>query len=224
VHVIGLAFTEETALTIKHLIPDLTAQIQDIQENGIQVPTPFSNQPVVMIKVHFGVGLDYSSVSKGTEIGSVGADKFCFACNADKKTRCKVGDPSFDLEQDANWRRNEHGELLSMFGINSQNFHFCVLHGQNRQNDKMIVCTFSFAHMLRCAIQSSLEAVEATIAGVKKVAAKVRARGRPGNARPADESSASEEQADVVDEDLPDASPAAEAGVLARPSNAGGGA
>ena len=32
----------------------------------------------------------------------------------------------------------------------------------------------------------------------------------------------SEEKADVVDEDLPDASPAAEAGVLARPSNAGG--
>ena len=223
VHTIGLAFTEETALTIRNLIPDLTAQVMDIRENGIQVPTPFSDQPVVTIKVDFGVGLDYSSVTKGTEIGSVGANKFCFACNADKKTRCKVGDPSFDLEKEENWRVNEHGELLSMFGITSKNFHFCVLHGQSRQNDKMLVCTFSFAYMLRCAIQSALEAVEACIAGVKKAAAKVRAALRRRHIGLPAEESPSEEQADVVDQELPDASPPAAADLMARPSNVGGG-
>jgi hypothetical protein len=91
VHTIGIAFVEESMHTIQHLIPDLGEQIRELEANGIFVPSPAGGAPY-HIRLHFGVGLDYSSVTKSLPlIGSVGADKFCFACNATKQNRNDIG-------------------------------------------------------------------------------------------------------------------------------------
>jgi hypothetical protein len=91
VHTIGIAFVEESMHSIQHLIPDLGEQIRELEANGIFVPSPHGGAPY-HIRLHFGVGLDYSSVTKSLPlIGSVGAEKFCFACNATKQNRNDIG-------------------------------------------------------------------------------------------------------------------------------------
>jgi hypothetical protein len=81
----------------------------------------------------------------------------------------------FDLDNEENWRKDDDGNLPSTFGISTKDFHMCILHGQKRQNDKMISCTFTFAYMFRAAIQYDIEEIEATIDAVLKADVKRRA-------------------------------------------------